>query len=114
MANNSGNLHISVCYAEPSAVWQRALTLPTGATVQDALRESGLQAAFPDLDPWGQGVGVFGKLCQAETALADGDRIEVYRPLSFDPMVSRRRRAEHRRAKATAARNGRARPAGLL
>lgn len=114
MVNDAGDLHVSVCYAESSTMWQRALTLPADATVQDALRESGLQAAFPDLDPWGQGVGVFGKLCQADTALADGDRIEVYRPLSFDPMVSRRRRAEHRRAKASAARNGRERPAGLL
>jgi putative ubiquitin-RnfH superfamily antitoxin RatB of RatAB toxin-antitoxin module len=44
--------------------------------------------------------------------LADGDRVEIYRGLSFDPMESRRRRAEHRRAKT--ARNGRVRPAGLL
>jgi len=114
MGNDVGTLQISVCYPTPSSVWQRDLMLPVGATVADALRESGFLAAFPGLDPWEQGVGVFGRSCQAQTALLDGDRVEIYRALTFDPMVSRRRRAEHRRAKATAARNGRERPAGLL
>ncbi|CAM4000775.1 RnfH family protein [Bordetella muralis] len=114
MGNDAQVLRVSVCYPMPSATWQRELVLPNGATAADALRQSGFEAAFPGVDPWGQGVGVFGKQCQAETPLADGDRIEIYRPLTFDPMVSRRRRADHRRAKATAARNGRERPAGLL
>ena len=114
MANDASVLRVSVCYPTPSSVWLRELTLPAGATAADALRESGFEAAFPELNPWEQGVGVFGKSCQAQTALFDGDRVEIYRPLTFDPMVSRRRRAEHRRAKATAARNGRERPAGLL
>ncbi|WP_195846919.1 RnfH family protein, partial [Bordetella pertussis] len=48
----------------------------------------------------------------ADAPLADGDRVEIYRGLSFDPKESRRRRAEHRRA--LAARGGKARPAGLL
>ncbi|WP_195843344.1 RnfH family protein, partial [Bordetella pertussis] len=39
----------------------------------------------------------------ADAPLADGDRVEIYRGLSFDPKESRRRRAE-----------GKARPAGLL
>lgn len=114
MGNDATMLRVSVCYPTPTATWERALTLPAGATLADALRESGFEAAFPGQDPWEQGVGVFGKLCRAETPLFDGDRVEIYRPLTFDPMVSRRRRADHRRAKATAARNGRERPAGLL
>lgn len=56
--------------------------------------------------------GVFGKAQAADAPLADGDRVEIYRGLSFDPKESRRRRAEHRRA--LAARGGKARPAGLL
>ena len=112
MANEGGRLRIWVCHAGPAAAWQQALALPAGATVGDALRASGFEAAFPGCDPWVMGVGVFGRLCQADTALTDGDRVEIYRPLAFDPKVSRRRRAEHRRAKA--ARQGRERPAGLL
>jgi putative ubiquitin-RnfH superfamily antitoxin RatB of RatAB toxin-antitoxin module len=57
-------------------------------------------------------VGIFGRAAEPQARLADGDRVEIYRGLSFDPKESRRRRAEHRRART--ARNGRVRPAGLL
>ena len=57
-------------------------------------------------------MGVFGRAVRPDTALNDGDRLEIYRGLTFDPKESRRRRAEHRRA--LTARNGRERPAGLL
>jgi len=114
MAIEPTALRIMVCYPTPSSTWLRELTLPVGATVGEALRASGFDAAFPGLDAWSQGVGVFGKQCQPQTPLFDGDRIEIYRPLTFDPMVSRRRRADHRRFKATVARKGRERPAGLL
>ncbi|HYG43070.1 MAG TPA: RnfH family protein [Bordetella sp.] len=113
MANEPGLLRICVCHAESAeSVWQCMLALPAHATVADAVRASGFAARFPDRDAWQLGVGVFGKTCKADTRLADGDRVEIYRPLAFDPKVSRRRRAEHRRTKA--ARLGRERPAGLL
>lgn len=114
MASESGTIRVSVCYPTPTTVWQRELRLPADATAGQALIESGFSAAFAGVDAWAQGVGVFGKSCQPQTLLSDGDRVEIYRALTFDPMVSRRRRAEHRRAKATIARNGRERPAGLL
>jgi putative ubiquitin-RnfH superfamily antitoxin RatB of RatAB toxin-antitoxin module len=38
-------------------------------------------------------IGVYGRRCEADTPLCDGDRVEIYRPLNFDPMESRRRRA---------------------
>ncbi|AMG35620.1 MULTISPECIES: RnfH family protein [Achromobacter] len=115
MANEpsaAGQIEVSVCYALSAQVWLRELRLPAGATVADALRASGFAQAFPVVQPWERGVGVFGRAVEAATPLADGDRVEIYRGLSFDPKESRRRRAEHRRAKT--ARNGRVRPAGLL
>jgi putative ubiquitin-RnfH superfamily antitoxin RatB of RatAB toxin-antitoxin module len=114
MENDAVTIQVTVCYPTPQTVWQKSLTLRAGSTADQALRESGFQAAFPTVDAWAHGVGVFGKTCQPSTVLADGDRIEIYRALTFDPMVSRRRRADHRRAKATRERNGRERPAGLL
>lgn len=113
MANEADVISVRVCYATPTSTWQRELSLPAGTTAHEALQRSGFRAAFPAIDPWRLGVGIFGKLCQADTPLREGDRLEVYRALTFDPMVSRRRRAEHRRALA-AARTGRERPAGLL
>jgi len=114
MANEPGtaSLRVEVCLARPDGAWRRVLTLQAGATAAQALQASGFAAEFPGMDPWKQGVGVYGKACQPETPLADGDRVEIYRPLTFDPKESRRRRVEHRRAKQ--AQEGRERPAGLL
>ena len=105
-------LNVSVCYALPGHVWLRELRLPDGATVADALAASGFTQAFPVVQPWERGVGVFGRAAEPQSRLAEGDRVEIYRGLSFDPKESRRRRAEHRRTKT--AKNGRVRPAGLL
>jgi len=90
-------LRVTVCYALPERTWLRELQLPAGATVADALAASGFADAFPGIDPAREGVGVYGARCGPEQALHDGDRVEIYRPLAFDPMESRRRRAAHRR-----------------
>jgi putative ubiquitin-RnfH superfamily antitoxin RatB of RatAB toxin-antitoxin module len=39
------------------------------------------------------GAGIHGRRVPLDTALADGDRVEVYRPLQADPKAARRRRA---------------------
>ncbi len=108
----SEDIGVSVCHALPDQVWTRVLRLPAGATAAEAIAASGFAADFPRNDPWQAGVGVFGRAVRPDTALNDGDRLEIYRGLTFDPKESRRRRAEHRRART--ARNGRERPAGLL
>lgn len=38
-------------------------------------------------------VGIFGVVCAREFVFADGDRIEIYRPLAVDPRAARRERA---------------------
>lgn len=105
-------VRVQVCYALRDSAWQRDLELAAGATVAQALAASGFDRQFPDLDAWALGVGVYGRLATPGTVLADGDRVEIYRALSFDPKESRRRRVEHRRAKQ--AKQGRERPPGLL
>jgi len=95
-----GSLSIEVCHAHQAGIWHRALTLPGGACVGDALEQSGFCLAFPDVDPARAGVGVYGVRCDIGHVLHDGDRVEVYRPLVFDPKESRRRRAQHKAAAA--------------
>ena len=87
------------------------LRLPAGATAAEAIAASGFAADFPRNDP-GRPAWACSGAVRPDTALNDGDRLEIYRGLTFDPKESRRRRAEHRRA--LTARNGRERPAGLL
>ena len=85
-------LRVEVAYARADRQWLLKVDLPLGATVDDAVAASGLIAAAGLGEPLE--FGVFGRRCASSTPLAYGDRVEIYRPLSFDPMESRRRRAE--------------------
>ncbi|ASY31235.1 hypothetical protein KUK_0655 [Taylorella equigenitalis 14/56] len=42
----------------------------------------------------GRGISIFGKKVPKNYVLRDKDRIEICRPLIFDPMISRKRRAD--------------------
>jgi len=90
-------LHITLCYAQPEAVWLREITVPPGTTALAALDASGFVKAFPQVDPLTHGLAHYGHPCPPEQILQDGDRIDILRPLVFDPKESRRRRAAHRR-----------------
>jgi putative ubiquitin-RnfH superfamily antitoxin RatB of RatAB toxin-antitoxin module len=93
-----------VCYARPHDAWLRQIDLPAGASAADAVAASGFAAAFPGVDAWREGVGVFGRMVPSSHVLKDGDRVEIYRALDFDPMESRRRRLAHRARKPAAPR----------
>ena len=77
-------LKVEVVHAQPDGAQAVEVRLAEGATVRDALAASGLK---------GNQVGIFGKRVTLETRVADGDRVEIYRPLAIDPKEARRRRA---------------------
>lgn len=89
----------TVAYALADRQWLWPLELPADATVAEALaaaqRATAVQAApagEPDV-PWDSAVvGVFGIECPRDLVFADGDRIEIYRPLAADPRAARRAR----------------------
>ena len=85
---------IELLFAAKNYVWHKQLSLAAQSTVAEALMQSGLYEVHPETK--GMPYGVFGELCAADTRLTHGDRLEVYRPLVFDPMESRRRRAKHK------------------
>ena len=62
-------------------------------TVQQAIEQSGIVGRFSEIDLSLYKVGVFGKAAKLETPLADGDRVEIYRPLIADPKEARKKRA---------------------
>lgn len=94
-------IKVEVIYALPDQVWRCQLELASGATVQQAVDASGVNQAFPDLANAPLNVGIYGRSCALRHPLQNGDRVEIYRPLVFDPMESRRRRAQHRQRKRT-------------
>ena len=91
-------IKVMVVYAPDAApVWISSVVVATGSTVEHAIEQSQFTEFFPGID-WGiQGVGIFGQRCEPQTVLFDGDRVEIYRALVFDPKESRRRRAAHRK-----------------
>ncbi|HJW10998.1 MAG TPA: RnfH family protein [Albitalea sp.] len=92
-ANEAPRLNVVVAYS-PAArlVDVTRLSLPVGATVMQALRESGLLERHAGIDLALQKIGVWGKLRAPDDVLRDGDRVEVYRPLQVDPKEARRQR----------------------
>lgn len=64
----------------------------SGATVEDALNQSGIIKQCPEVTLLP--VGIFSKQVERTTVLKEGDRIELYRPLLNDPKEKRRQRAK--------------------
>lgn len=81
-------MKISVIRAWPGRFEQVDVTLPEGACVGDALAAAGMEVGGSEV-----ACAIFGVLAVPAAALADGDRIELLRPLLVDPKETRRRRA---------------------
>ena len=93
----TAGLTVEVIYCPaPGAAERVTLTLATGATVADALRESGLLARH-QLSLEGLRVGVWCKAREIGSLLRDRDRVEIYRPLTVDPKEARRLRYKRHR-----------------
>ena len=86
---------VEVAYAEAQRQWVLPVQLPAGATVRQAIEASGLMEQVPGLVIDAARLGVFSRKATPEQVLEDGDRVEIYRPLSLDPKEARRRRAQN-------------------
>jgi putative ubiquitin-RnfH superfamily antitoxin RatB of RatAB toxin-antitoxin module len=93
-------LAIELAYSPaPGEVERWALRLPPGSCVKDAILQSGVLAAHPELALDTLTAGVWGSLRGLEHPLRDRDRVELYRPLKVDPKEARRLRYRSHRAK---------------
>jgi len=70
-----------------------AMTVPLGTTVRGVIERARLAERWVDLDLSQHRVGIYARLVTPETLVADGDRVEVYRPLLADPKERRRQRS---------------------
>lgn len=87
-------IRVEVVYALPDKQYLRSVTLDEGATVEQAIKASGLLALRKDIDLSINKVGIFSRPVKLVDAVQDGDRVEIYRPLIADPKELRRQRAE--------------------
>jgi uncharacterized protein len=92
-------LRVEIAYAEPQRAIVKALRLAPGSQVSEALRMASLDPDFAGVDLANAAVGIFGRLTRTDYTLQEGDRIEIYRPLTADPKAARRARAQESRRK---------------
>ena len=84
---------VEVAYALPEEQVIISIKVPTKSDVKQAIKKSGIQKKFPNIDLSKNKVGIFGKKTTLDHTLNDRDRIEIYRPLILDPKEMRRKRA---------------------
>ncbi len=94
-------INVEVAYALPHKQKIIALLVEPGTTALQAVQRSRINEHFPELDLSSAKMGIFGQalgvkgLNPADTyVLHQGDRVEIYRPLTSDPKDARRKRAE--------------------
>jgi uncharacterized protein len=85
-------LAITVAYAAPGDEAIVRLTLPEGTTVEQAVVASGLCERFA-LTGQAIAYAIYGQRADGDIPVADGDRIEITRPLVADAKQIRRARA---------------------
>ena len=88
-------IRVEVVLAHAGSADVSVVTLPAGATAREAVAASGVLVRHPEAA--GGKLGLYGKVVPENRRLADGDRLELYRPLALDPKEARRRRQRRSR-----------------
>jgi len=98
-----GEIAVEVAYALPERQRIIALKVPAGTTMLDAAERSGIARVFEELDLATARMGIYGKAVADPRmhVLVDGDRVEIYRPLTADPKEARKARARKAAGPAT-------------
>lgn len=92
-----GRVRVEVVYCPRGAPADATvLEMPPGATLAQALAESGVCARHR-LDPARLDAGIWGRPAASDAPLREGDRVEVYRALVVDPKQARRLRYRRNR-----------------
>jgi hypothetical protein len=68
------------------------LEVPDNSTIEETINLSGVLKLYPEINLSSQKVGIFGKIAALDTAVKDGERVEIYRQITADPQTVQRRR----------------------
>ena len=95
MTESTDMIHVEVAFALPDEQEIIDLQVPQGTTVYDAAMLSGITDHFEGVELTGTAMGMFGKAVKKpqEEKITQGQRVEIYRPLTIDPKVARANRA---------------------
>ena len=98
MQDSDNPIKVEVAYANAGLVHVIPVRMKAGATIREAIEDSGILQDCSEIDLAQNKVGIFSTLRQLDDRVADGDRVEIYRSLRVDPKEARRRRAEKQKA----------------
>ncbi len=86
-------MNVEVAYALLSEQEIIVVSADEGLTIEEAIVASKIQQRFPEIDLGVNKVGIFGHAQKLDKVLNEGDRVEIYRPITCDPKEVRRERA---------------------
>ena len=86
-------MKITIVAALPGRQIVQNLKVAEGTTIQAAIESSGILEQLRGVDLERNKVGIYGKVKPLCTVLAEGDRIEIYRPVTADPKAIPKRKA---------------------
>jgi putative ubiquitin-RnfH superfamily antitoxin RatB of RatAB toxin-antitoxin module len=88
---------VEVVFADQHQQKILKVSIPPTSSITAAINLSGILLDFPNIDLSKNKVGIFGKLCNLDAQVRDGDRIEIYQPLLIDPKKIRINRAKQQK-----------------
>ena len=91
-------MKISIAYAVPGRQILQSFEVAEGTTIQMAIENSGILRQLPNFDFSRQKVGIFGKAKPLGTLLTEGDRVEIYHPVTIDPKKIPKKKASDKDA----------------
>lgn len=81
-------MNVGIAFAKSTAqIWLK-IDVPEGSTVREVIERSGILKQFPELDLDTHKVGVFGQIAKLDKVVSEGDRVEIYRPITADPELA--------------------------
>ncbi len=87
-------INVIVAHATPSQQIEIPLQVEESCTVVLAIKRSGILSYFPEIKLPEAKLGIYSQPASLDASLQEGDRIEIYRPLTIDPKQARLLRAK--------------------
>jgi len=98
MPEVESRIRVSVVYALPERQCVIELRVSPGTTVEEAVARSGIVERFPQIAAQSLQCAIYGRVAALSSPLAEGDRVEILRPLLIDPKLNRRQAAARAKA----------------
>lgn len=84
-------MKVDVAYNGTEKQFWLKINVDEDCTVINAINQSGILAKCPEIDIENSKIGIYGKTVKMDALIKEGDRVEIYRPITADPLTTPRR-----------------------